>query len=553
MRYALVLTAAAFFAPIALSADPPAPPITFQTQPANRVLGDLRAAADLIGGAKAVKALNDSIKERFGEKGFNGLDMIRPVVGYVNLAPKPEDITAVIAFPITNEKDFLALCERFNKGKPEDLGKGLYQLPPLDPQYKARMRFSEQYAYISYGSKPEPALEAKALVPANKLYDPADQALFAGKLHFDRLTPEVKLAAAKGLEDFKKALDFGNGRGGFGIGAQEAAVFKPLVEEFEKMVGRYFLLLGGGDTATLRLNLDVPTGDLSIDAALKGKPDSALSKAIAGFKPVGNKFAGLLGPDTAVGFKTRLPFFNDELKTGAAKSLEEGQKLVPANDPSKALADEIFKGLIRTVKTGEVDIVGAVRGPNKDGDFSVVAAGAFEGTTALEKEFKAFVEKNAPENEQERFKWSADKAGAINIHTYKMAGGNFFDVTKPFGGDKCVIAFAFAPKGVFVAVGTDAVTVVKDALTVKAADAPVIDIVVNPDRLVKLIEKAGGPAAQVERVLGKEDKLVSAMSLAVSGGKELKVRYAINLRILPPALFTSLEEGEGAADPLEKK
>ncbi|MBP3958648.1 hypothetical protein J8F10_25660 [Gemmata sp. G18] len=547
MRYALVLTAAALVAPVALPADPPAPPITFQTQPANRVLDDLRAAADLIGGEKAVKALNDSIKDRFGEKGFNGLDLTRPVVGYVTLAPKPEDITAVIAFPVTNEKDFLALCERFNSGKPEDLGKGMYQLPPLDPRYKARMRFSERYAYISYGLKPEPALDAKVLVPANTLYDPADQALFAGKFHFDRLTPEVKLALPKYVEEIKKEFGgggFGNGRGAFGIGAQEAMIFKPLVEEFEKMVGRYVLLLGGGDTAAVRLNVDVTTADLSVEATLNGKPDSALSKAIAGFKPTGNKFGDLLTPDTVVGFKTRLPFFNDELKAGAVKSLEEGQKLVPANDSVKAFADEIFKGLIRTVKTGEVDIVGAVRGPDKNGDFSAVVAGAFEDTAALEKEFKKFVEKDAPGNEQERFKWNAAKAGTTNIHTYKVPGGGFVEFDKPFGGDKCLIAFAFAPKGVFVVVGPDAITVMKDALAVKAAEAPVLDIVVNPARIMKLVEKAGGPPGQVEQLIGKEDKLISAMSLAVSGGKELKVRSTINLRMLPKAFLSSVERVE---------
>ena len=87
MRYAFVLTAATLFAPAALrAADPaPLPPITFQTQPVNRVLDDLRAAADLIGGEKAVKALNNGLKEKFGDKVFHGLDLQRPVVGYVTL------------------------------------------------------------------------------------------------------------------------------------------------------------------------------------------------------------------------------------------------------------------------------------------------------------------------------------------------------------------------------------------------------------------------------------------------------------------------------------
>ena len=88
MRYALVLTAAALFAPSDVRAADP--PITFQTQPLDRLLGDLRIAADLVGGEKVVKAFNDGIKAQLGEKGFEGLDLNKPIVGYVILGPSPK-------------------------------------------------------------------------------------------------------------------------------------------------------------------------------------------------------------------------------------------------------------------------------------------------------------------------------------------------------------------------------------------------------------------------------------------------------------------------------
>lgn len=545
MRYALALAVAALVAPAALRAEDP--PITFQTQPLNRVLDDFRAAADLIGGEKAVKAVNAAIKDKLGEKGFQGLDLERPVVGYVLLAPKPEDITAVVAIPFTNEKDFLALCDRFNGFAPKELEKekGVYQLPALDPRYKARMRFSERYAYISYGAKPEPALDPKALVPPFKLIDPADQAVVSAKLHFDRLTPAVKLAIPTYVEEIKKELGWTDGFRLPGMGQQEAAIFKPLTEEVEKMLRGYVVLLGGADTATLKLNLDVGAGDLSVEAALKGKPDTALTKLIAARKPTANKFAGLLTADTVAGFKTRLPLFNDELKTGAAKALEEGQKLAQPGPNEKAFVDEIFKGLIRTVKAGEVDVVGGIRGPDKNGDFTVVGAGAFEDTAALAKEWKAFVQKDAPADEQERFKWDADKLDNVAIHTYRLNGRNaFFNVTKPFGDDNCLVAYAFAPKGVFVVAGPDPIPVLKDALKVKPVEAPVLDVVLNPAKVAKFVEKSGGRPLDVERALGKEDKLLSAVSLKVSGGAELNAKFTLNMRLLPKALFSTFESTE---------
>ncbi|HEY1191028.1 MAG TPA: hypothetical protein VGE74_25570, partial [Gemmata sp.] len=303
MRYALALVAAALLAPAPLRAADP--PITFQTQPINRILDDVRAAADLIGGEKAVKSFNAGIKEKFGDKGFEGLDLNRPVVGYVVLAPKVEDITAVVAFPVTTEKDFIALCDRFSGVPPKDLGKGLYALPALDPRQKARLRFGNQYAYLSYGANPEPALDAKALIDPNKLIDPADQALFSGKFHFDRLTLEVKKALPSYLAEIKKGLGFGDEKGApgaMGLGGDIKAVFNPLFEQIEKMCVRFALLLNGGDAATVRVALDVPAGEFAVEAVLKSKPDTPLATAIAAQKPTGNKFGSLIMPDTVAGF-----------------------------------------------------------------------------------------------------------------------------------------------------------------------------------------------------------------------------------------------------------
>ena len=557
MRYALVLVAATLFAPAsAFSADPP---ITFQTHPLDRVLADLRAAADLVGGEKAVKAVNREIKDTFGEKGFEGLDINQPVVGYVILAPKPEDITAVVVLPITGEKEFLALCDRANSVKHKDLGKGLYELPPLDPRYKARMRFSDGHAYIAYGAKPEPALDPKELVPAGKLYDPAERGVIAAKFHFDRLTPEVKRAIPTYMAEFKK--EFGTGGFGaltiIGFGQAEQQVYKDAGAEMEKMFTRYALLLGGADTATVRLSVDVPTSDLVVEATLTPKPDTPLAKEIADRKPTGNQFGGLLTADTVAGFKTRLPFFNDELKAAGVKALEAGQKEAAntAKAAGKAAADELFKGLIRTVKTGEADIVGGVRGPDKDGEFTFVGAIAFEDPAAFEKEFKKFYEADSPQNERDRMKWDAAKAGTVNIHTYKFPNDNgFLNPAKIFGGDKCTLAFAFAPKGVFFVLGPDPIPAMKDALAVKPADSPVLDVVLNPARISKLVEKAGGKALEAERALGREDKLLSATSLRVTGGKELTVRFAVNLRLFPrAAAVDTLDADDKKPDPFEKK
>ena len=517
------------------------PPIVFQSHPFGQVLDNLRASVELIAGEKGVKAFNKNLQEKFGEKGFEGLDIGRPIVGYVLLAPKPEDITAVVALPISGEKEFLDLCERANQQKPKlaEKEKDVYELPPLDQRYKALMRFSNQYAYIAYGAKPAPALEPKSLVPMQNIYIPTERGLISGRIYFDRIPLPVKLALPALLEEVKKTI-----LAGLPFGGGDEPFLKAIMPEVEKLVTRYVKLAGGADEMAARLSVDIPTGNLVVEATLNGKPCSELSKIIAERKPTGNKFGGLIAtPDTIAGFKCRLPLFEEEIRAATVAGLDFGQKEATRiiQQDRKPFIEEIFKGLIRTVKTGQFDIVGGLRGPDKNGWYTAVGALAFEDASALEKEFKTYVEKNAPANEPEKFKWDVAKAGKVSIHTWKMKQLIFWDLSTAFGGDDCQLAFAFAPGGVFLVLGPESVEVMKDALAVKAAESPVLDLVVNPARVGKFIHKAepNDPSNnRIEAMLGTENKLTSAMSMTVEGGKELRVTYKIDLRLLPRLMFT---------------
>jgi hypothetical protein len=419
---------------------------------------------------------------------------------------------------------------------------GIYRLPPLDYRYQALMRFSEQYAYIAYGAKPAPALDSKALVSMPRLYEPNERGLVSGRIYFDRIPLTVKLALPTLLGEIKKTIlkDLELDR--------DDTVTKAILPEVEKLVARYVKLAAGADELVGRVLLDPASGNLSYEATLKGKPQSELSSLIAARKPTGNKFGGLIEtPDTVAGFKVRLPFFEEEIRSAVVAGLEASQKESGNNLPpnGKDFLNEIFKGFSRTVKTGQFDLAAGVRGPDKNGWFTALGAIAFEDTKALEAEFKNLVTKTAPPDIRDAINWDVAKAGTVNIHTWKPQAGGFLDVTKVFGGDDCLAAFAFEPHGIFVVMGPDAVETIKAALTLKPHDSLVLDVVMNTDRLVKLYEKISPnePAsAKLERALGKEDKLVSAMSMSVAGGQELTARFTINLRLLPRAgLLETLE------------
>ncbi len=527
MRCLLLLAAltSTFLMPAGLRAADP--PIVFQTQPVGRILADARATIQIIGGPEAVKGFNDTLTRNFGEKGFDGLDLTRPVVGYGMVPAELADSVVVVAIPVTGEKEFLDLCERINGNAPVPLKGGLYELPSVDSTVKTLCRVANQHAYIAIGKDPTAALEPAALIPAQKLFDPTERSLASAKVHFDRLTPGTQDKLLALIAELQKGDFLGLGR----IGMQEKLILNSLGKGLSNVV----VQSKEAKLAVLRLGLDVPTSNFSVEIAVTPNADSSLAKVIAARKPTENKFGALITPDTAVGFKTRLPLFNDDLRDSAKTGLEEFRKEIPGGSPSmNAALDELFKGLARTVKTGEVDIVGVVRGPDKQGYFTAIGVVAFDDALPLEKAFRKFIEAEAPDEFKKHLKWDAEKAGTVNIHTLAMVEDDFIfrEIKKPFG-DNPTIAFAFAPNGIFVAAGPEAIDAIKKALVVKPAPSPVLEVMINPARLGKLagtIEVEG--QNMIVRSFGTEDKPFSAMSMTVEGGAELKTRFVINLKLL---------------------
>lgn len=548
MRTGLLAAAVAvLLAPsLTVAADPP---IVYQTQPLGRLMDDLRATLALVGGDQAVESFNRDVKRTLGDKGFDGFDLNRPVVGYVDIPADPANTVAVLVLPVTGEKEFVTFCERWNGGKPKALKDGLYELPAANPGLKAVMRITDGYAHVATGANdPARVLADAALVPVNKLYDPTDASLLAGRVYFDRLPKELRGQAKAGLEMLQKAMAGGPNPGGggpamrgfvFGLGAQEGKI---LGEPVLKMATRYVDLSEGAKDAALRVNLDPATGEATADFTVTPVPGSPLAKLLAESKPTTNRFAGLLGPDTVAGGQFKLPLFADELKAGFVDGFEALRKELANNNfvgPAKPFLDELLKGLSRTAKAGRMDVAACLRGPAKDGTFTAVGAVEFDDPSAVEKELKGLIQGQAPQDLQDALKWDAEKAGGVGIHTLdlsKLPNGDR-ELLRLFG-ERAVLAFAFAPTAAYVAVGPDAVAVVKGAMALKPAASPGLGLAVNPDRLVKAaatMDARGG--AEVARRLGKENKLTTALSLSAEGGKELRVKLAINARLVGVTWF----------------
>jgi hypothetical protein len=552
----LAAAIAAVVAPTAVRADDP--PVVFQTRPLGPLIKSIQEQSKWFPegtftakgmGAKPKLTVEQIFSTLLDDK-KSGLDLTRPLVGYVLIPADPKNSAPVFAVPVADEKTFTAFLKDPGETEVRPLGDGLVELiarradgEPGKKDERVLGRFHQKHFYIATGKDPTAALDPKGLVAPEKLYDPAEKADVAARVVFDRLPREVREQAAqavkKGMDDLHRSF------AGADLGPDGRKAVEPLV----KMIDRYAGQIGEAQEAVGRYTVDTATGELAVEAVLVAKPGTSLAADIAGRKPTTNLFAGLTTTaDTAAGLRLRLPFTNDELKAAGVAGLGilKDRATADANPAVQPIAVEAIDGAIRTVKTGEFDIAAALRGPDKDGRVTAVLAVAFDDPSKLEEQIKGLVKMIPPV--AERVKFAAAKVGSVEIHEIAIGDQLPPEAQKLFG-DNATAALAFAPKGIFFAAGPDAVATLKTAVAVRPAAAPMLDVVANPARMTRIAEATGGKDAAA-KALGTADRLSPVVSLSVAGGKDLTVRVGMNLKFF---FGLAAQTNVGASKPAPKK
>jgi hypothetical protein len=538
---------------LGVAAAEPAPAFVVQTKPVSRLLADHRESLRQMGGAEGdelVKEFEMDVKDLLGEKGFDGLDINRPIGLYGILREKIEDTSLVLVVPTTGEKDFLALLERIHvkaeavKGK-----KGLYTVElaneDLFPKTSHLQFTNGDLAYITLNDG-EPT-DPKQFIAAADLFDNADQALLTARIYPGRI-PEKLLS---GLLD---ALE--TGANGFKMFAgvlidkkHLAKLATTFLEEGPKLIRRYGeMSLKEVTSVSLRYSFDSVSGDTVTEFNVIPKAGTPLAKEIAALTATTNRFAGLIPKDAAVGVVLKAPLFAKEVREIVGVLVEAGQEELKQHDlpeKLKVVVDETAKGLLRSVKAENLDAAFALVGPNQAGKSTLIAGLSFDDTAAVEKALRDAAK--TPDLAKE-FEFDAAKVGGVGIHKvplHLLLPEDALDELSKVFGEKPPAYLAFAKDAVFVGFGPDALDAVKKALAAKPGPAPYVDVTANLQSLQKFVatidEKAG---AMVGKHLGSENKTVSFFRVAVEGGQSLKVKMIMNVRYLP-RLAVLVEKGEG--------
>ena len=530
-------------------AEPPKPTIVFQGQPVSRHLGDFREMVRQVAGPEqadqAVKKINEGIKEAFGEQGFEGLDTTRPIGGYVVLRDNLPDAFTVVVVPVTGEKEFVGLLERMKmKAEAVKDKKGVYKLELREGAAAevlpkgACVQFAGPWAYVLINSEP---VDAKDLVPTGDLFNNSDQSLMAARLYPDRIPEKLIKTALDQLDNTANGI-----KGFVGAGGLEPAVArlaKTFLEDGPKLVRRYTETVQKEATeVALHLTWDAAASSIAGDLTITPKPGTGLAKDIAANAVVTNRFAGLIPKDAAVGAIFKLPLFAPETRSIVAALLEAGQEGLKGEHSGlqkqfHPIVDEVAKGFIGSVKKGDFGGAMALAGPDKAGKFTLVTGLTLDNAPAVEK---AALDLIKGRDFAKIVQLDVAKAGGVSIHKVDLLAAlperDRADIAKLFGTD-APGHVAFAKDAVFMALGSDSLDRVKAALEAKPGPGPMLDVVGNMKRLHAMVSATGGEreAADFAKIMGTDDKTISALRITVTGGDKLTVKGALNVHFLPRA------------------
>src|SRR5262249_25669977 len=283
--------------------------------------------------------------------------------------------------------------------------------------------------------------------------------------------------------------------------------------------------------------------DLALSLKAAGKPNTELAKNL---KALGEKkgLSGLIDSDSALGGFVNFSFPSDTVKPlGAA--VDEGFKtaLELLDDNGRKLVEPLVKALDKTAKSGMVDAAVDLRGPNKDGKYTLVAGLHVKDGEKIEGAGKKGID-DLPEAAQKPFKLDADKVGSVNVHSVQQSDVD--EETKKLFGDGPVY-FAVSKDKLIVTLGDDALAALKAALAAKPKAAGAAKLEVSMARLAPLLAKQRKNAVEAAKETFKT-KGSDKVTLSVEAGAALEVKVRIKTAVLTFAAMLDAEKDDAESD-----
>jgi hypothetical protein len=499
------------------------PALVVRLRSLDSLIADFSYVAAQAGKEEEAKQAVAMLKEQIGEQGFNGIDVKKPIGGYVFAGPNGTDSYGAFMVPVKDEKIILDILGNFGL-KPEKNKDGLYTIKDERIKVPVFFRFANGYAYIAPLS--EAGLAKSKLLPPAEVLPESETALASISLRVDRIPDTIKeiVLAQLGL----RMADIREQHAEQGTPAQ-----RDLIDKSAKEInGQVQALVNDGRELAIRVDVDRQKNDLAIAISFDGKPGTKLAASIANLGKSQSLFAGLIGKDSAASFllsyslperiqKALGPVVDEGVKAAVAKAKDNGQR---------ELAEKLLRVLAPSFKAGEIDAAVDLRGPSANKHFTLVAGIKLKNGDEIEKTLKELIP-NLPQEVRDRVKIDVDKAGNVNIHSVdidRAAGGAM--AREIFGNEP--LHFAVRPNAMLLAVGEGGLPALKRALIAKPGQADLIHLGLAGAQLAPLMAKQQPAVPKAaEDAFGKnpgQDKV----RFSVTGGNALKAEVHLKTAVL---------------------
>src|SRR5262249_10618608 len=192
----------------------------------------------------------------------------------------------------------------------------------------------------------------------------------------------------------------------------------------------------------------------------------------------------------------------------------------------------VLKVMAPTLKSGELDLAVAIKGPTK-GVYTLVGGFKVKDGNAIEQAAREVI-KVLPESDRSKIKLDAATAGGVKIHQLDVRKDTDARTRRAFGDNPAFVAFR--DDALFLAFGVDGLSALKEALAAKPQVAPQLRFEVDVARLAPAIsnqEKLSKDAIlkAASEAFGKGGTDSGRISVTVEGGQALKARLSAKLSV----------------------
>lgn len=483
--------------------------------------------------APLLKEVEMELFPKLNNQKFPFLDVKKPFGFYGLLDEKLDKCAGVFLIPITEEKDFLKfLTEEEGVGVEKQAEKAGYYKIILDPELNfpapVGMRFHRGYVYICIGD--QTAIDEKQLLLPSQIINEKETAPVSLTIFVDRIPKGLK-AVLKEL--YKENVE---------VEANTIpADVKPLVMPWIGLGKRYVNLLCD-EVKTLQVRFDPNVKETALEVNITPIEKSSLAQSYKERKPSTNQFGSLVNKESLYYQTLQLPTFAPELIDFYQAALDMGQQELLESIKMEMLPREMASTLGElikvgkaTVKSGTMDALMVINGPNKAGEYSAVFAVTMKDADGVAKTLPNML-KGLPKEISDLVKLNANKVGEVFIHEIDLSD-TIPEAFHKLTGPKPKIHIAVGKDRGVMTFGADSMGLMKQALEAKPSELPASVTMLNGKKLNVLIDqivKAAGPDANLGpeeialfKSLGNQENM-KLSEVSIKGGEQLTVRVSFS-------------------------